>query len=500
MPVDRARPAGDAGPARHRLRRSARRAAVVAGIALFGAAVALATLGATSATSGDVGPGTVEVRASAARSGRTRLSLPPLGAVTAATHRAPLALDAEVERLDLDALQRLLGADDPRRALEAEVEADLGPLLRRMARRALLVAALTGAVAAALLPGRRLRHLPAGAVGGAAAVSLLLGATWQGYDTARFEEPRFDGSLARAPDVLRTVGRHVEDLAAVREKVSVLGGELSALYQALAEPAGPPPGDVRILHVSDIHLNPLGLEITRQLAERFAVEAVVDTGDLTSFGYPVEARIADLLVGMPVPYLLVPGNHDSPEVRAALAGMDGVTVLDGTADVGGVRVLGVPDPTFTADNAVGPREAEADKRRRAAGVGRRVDADDPDVLAVHDPVLASRASGRVPLVVSGHVHKRGNRVEDGTRFLTVGSTGATGLGTFTVEGGRAYEAQVLTFRDRRLTGIDYVSIRGIGGSFRVDRVVIPAPADDAAADPAAAATTTTTTTEAAPPG
>ncbi len=70
--------------------------------------------------------------------------------------------------------------------------------------------------------------------------------------------------------------------------------------------------DVSILHVSDIHLNPLGVEIVRQLATQFQVDAVLDTGDLTSFGSPVEARIGDLIAGIPVPYYLAPGNHDSP--------------------------------------------------------------------------------------------------------------------------------------------------------------------------------------------
>ena len=473
-----------------------RRIAALLLVGLLGAVAAVAALGVTSRTSGTVGPGTVEVRASPAWPGGTRLSLPPLGAVSAGTHDAPVTLDARVERLDLEALQRLFASPDPRDRLEESVEQDVRPLLRSMVLRSLLLAAVTGAAAAALLPGRRLPHLPAGASGGLAAVALLLLGTWRGYDTATFAEPRFEGSLARAPDVLRTVGRHVEDLAAVREKVSVLGRELSSLYETLAAPVGPSPDETRVLHVSDVHLNPLGLEVVRQLAERFDVGAILDTGDLTSFGYPVEARIADLLVDMPVPYLVVPGNHDSPAVRAALAAVPNVTVVDGTTTVGTVRILGVPDPTFTADNEVGPEEAAAEKRRRAGDVARRLDADRPDVLAVHDPVLAGRAAGRVPLVVAGHVHRRGNTVTDGTRFLTVGSSGATGLGSFTVEGGRAYEAEILTFRAGRLTGVDYVSIRGVGGGFRIDRVVIP-PAEGT--EPGDATTTTSTSTAGPPP-
>ncbi|MGH9179813.1 MAG: metallophosphoesterase family protein [Acidimicrobiales bacterium] len=475
-----------------------KRAGLVLLIAAAGAVAAVAMLGVISSTSGQVGPGTVELRAGPAWSGRTRLSLPPLGAVSAGTHRAPLGLHAEVERIDLDQLQRLLSAADPQARLEAEVERDMRALLRSLVVKALFLAAVVGGVAAALLPGRHVRHLPMGAVGGLAAVALLLLLTWRSYDTGAFAQPRFEGSLQRAPALLRTVGRHVDDLADVRRRIDTLSRELSSLYKTLATPAGPSAGETRLLHVSDMHLNPLGLEFTRQLAERFEVQAVLDTGDLTSFGYPVEARFTELLAGMPVPYLVVPGNHDSAEVRTALSGVAMVRLLDGITEVGGVRILGVPDPTFTADNEVGPEEAAAVKRREAAVVARRVAADDPDVLAVHDPLLAGRSGGGVPLVVAGHVHKRGNTVAGGTRTLTVGSTGATGLGSFTVEGGRAYEAQVLSFAGGRLTAVDYVSFRGIGGSFRVERVVIPAPEETTAATTTSSGVPGTTTPTAAP--
>ncbi len=457
----------------------------------LGAVAAVVTLPFTSPTSGRVGPGTVELRATAARSGGTRLALPPLGAVSAHTHAAPVALEATVEQIDLDGLQTLLSAPDPQQRLEANVERDLQPLLRSLVVKSILLAALAGGVAAALLPGRRVRVLLAGSLGGALAVSVLLAATWRGYDTAAFSEPRFEGSLERAPGVLRAVGRHVDDLADVRKRVSTLGRELSSLYESVATPTAPTTGETRLLHVSDVHLNPLGLEIARQLAERFEVDAIVDTGDITSYGYPVEARIADLLVGMPAPYVVVPGNHDSGAVRAALAGVANVAVVDGVIELAGVRVLGVPDPTFTADNAVSADEAAEVKRRSADEVARRVDAGQPDVLAVHDPLLAGRSNGHVPLVIAGHLHRRGNRVQAGTRTLTVGSTGATGLGSFTVEGGRAYEAEVLTFTGGLLTAVDYVSLKGIGGSFRIDRVVIPPPD---APDDATTSTSTSTTT------
>jgi hypothetical protein len=64
-------------------------------------------------------------------------------------------------------------------------------------------------------------------------------------------------------------------------------------------------------------------------------------------------------------------------------------------------------------------------------------------------------------------------VRDGSRLLTVGSTGATGLGSFTADSDLAYEAEILHFRRSALVAVDYVSLTGLGGSFVVDHTVIP---------------------------
>jgi hypothetical protein len=55
--------------------------------------------------------------------------------------------------------------------------------------------------------------------------------------------------------------------------------------------------------------------------------------------------------------------------------------------------------------------------------------------------------------------------------LTVGSTGATGLGSFTVEADSRYEAELLRFRQGRLVALDYISMDGVSGAFTIDRTV-----------------------------
>ena len=447
-------------------------------VGLLGAAAGVVSLGLGPDARGAVGPGQVEVRARVGPA-RTELRLPPLGQISASTHAVPLTLEAEVDEVDVDRLQALLGARAPEDLLRREVAHDLEPLLRMFAVRALVAAAIAGALAGALVPRRRWPHALVGLAGGVAAVGLLLGLAWRGYDADAFaEHARFEGPLERAPTLLATVRQHVDGLTDVRKRVEILGDQVADLYAvASRETAGVDAEDeVRILHVSDIHSNPLGLEVTRRLAERFRADAVLDTGDLTSFGFPVEARLGELIKEIPVPYLFVPGNHDSFENRETLARVGNIRLLDGdVADIRGVRIQGLADPVFTASNEVDSAEATRRKRELASEVIRATETEAPDILAVHDPILAEAAHGRVPLVVAGHIHRHTQVRKAGTLLLTVGSTGATGLGTFLVETDRSYEAQVLRFVAGRLDSVDRVELRGVGGAFRVERQIVSAP-------------------------
>ena len=443
-------------------------------VALLGAAAGLLALGTVTVAQGRVGPGRVAVRAHLGES-RTELRLPPLGQISAATHFAPVTLTGQVDQISPDRLQDLLKTDDPGDRLRAEVSADLEPLLRSFAWRALLTALVAGALAGALVPGRHWTHALTGAGGAVVVIALLLGAAWHGYDAEAFDKPRFEGPLERAPALLATVRKHVDGIDDVRKRVRALGDQVADLYSvASSQAGGPVAGDeVRILHISDIHSNPLGLEVARRLSEHFNVAAILDTGDLTSFGLPLEARLGEMVATMKVPYLLVPGNHDSTENRRALSGVHNVQLLDGTvAEVGGVRILGVGDPAFTATNETSTAEAAEIKRQRAPDVAAQVQALSPDVLAVHDPLLGEASEGHVPLILSGHTHKNSAAQKNGSLVLTVGSTGATGLGSFTVDTSSPYEAELLHFVGRELVAVDRIDLHGVGGAFRVERQIV----------------------------
>lgn len=456
------------------------RALLVASVAVIGALAGLVVLPLTSRTSGWVGPGRVAVHAGLHSDGRTVIELPPLGRLSTRMPGTPVRLDASVVELDLAKTQALALSPDPRARLD-EVGADeLLSLLRRMAIQAVLFGALAGAVATAVLPGRRWWFPVLGAGSAVVGIVLLGLLTWQRFDVDAFEQPRFEGALERAPAIIDAARRHVDDLQGVEDRVRTLGDQLADLYAASStvNVGVGADGETRILHVSDLHSNPLGLEFVDRIARSFEVDAVLDTGDLTSFGYPLEARIAELVSRVPVPYYYVAGNHDSPANRVAIAGFPNVRVLASTVEeVAGVRILGVPDPSFTATNETTTAEANQAKDDAAVVVASLVKVYEPDVLAVHDVRQAVEAFGEVPVIVGGHSHERQTKKRDGTVAYTVGSTGAGGLGTFMVASDEAYEAQVLHFRGGRLVAIDYVTLEGISGDLSIERDVVAVTPD-----------------------
>ncbi|MGH2722380.1 MAG: metallophosphoesterase family protein, partial [Actinomycetota bacterium] len=442
---------------------------IVAALVL-GAFGALAALVLVPTPEQRVGPATFSVTARVA-GGRTVLRIPPFGSISARTHRAPLHLTATLTEVDPQALARDLASAESRTALVEEMADGLKGAARAVGIRLALAGMLVGGAIAGLLPGRHLRGVLIGGAAGLLATSALLFGTARRYDIAAFQEPSFTGTLERAPEILAAVQREGTSLAELRTMYQVAADRLAELVSLAGAPNhNPRTGTVALLHVSDIHSNPLGVEFARQLADRFEVDAVIDTGDLTSFGQPIETRVGELVAGVGRPWLFVPGNHDSPEVRASLARVPNVVVLDKAAHtVGDLSILGWGDPTFTPGSLLTNEEAKRRQFAEAPALAARLAKEPPDVLAVHNEELAFTSTGRVPLILSGHGHRERQRTVNGTLELAVGSTGATGLGSFLVRSDLAYEAEVVYFRDRRAVALDYIRFQTLGGDFEIKR-------------------------------
>lgn len=423
------------------------------------------------AVSGAVGPGTVVIDPSL-RSGDTVVDLPPLGQIRADTHRGPLGFSARLTRIDLDRAGLVARDQDPAGVLRRQVESDLRPLLTDLGRQSVLVALIAGAGAALLLPQRRLRYA-AGTIAGSVGFLVLAGAvTAVSFDPNSFDQPEFEGALSAAPDILSTVQRHVEDVEVVESRLAALSDRVVGLYTSLDGSAGPATADTVILHVSDLHSNPVGIELVEVAAERFGADAIIDTGDLTSFGADLEQAVVERMGRIPTPYYLVPGNHDAVGIRRSLTAA-GVEVLDpGVVEISGIRVLGVGDPTFTADNQVSREVFQENLAAAAEETSRLVRQHRPDVVAVHNPAQFEAALGTFDVGLAGHRHAPALDYVEGSIVVEAGSAGATGFEALMSEEDLPYEMQLLQFNDGRLVAVDRVAFEGTGGAFRLERILI----------------------------
>jgi predicted MPP superfamily phosphohydrolase len=250
---------------------------------------------------------------------------------------------------------------------------------------------------------------------------------------------------------------------------------------------------VRLLHVSDLHLNPQAFAVIERIVDQFAVDLVVDTGDINDWGTTVEARFVELIEDVGVPYVYVRGNHDSRVTQAAVARQRNAIVLDDeAATVAGLRLWGIGDPRFTPDKSQagsGEDEQEVAEGFAAEVAELLADAadDEPvDVALVHDPVTAEELGGEVPLVLAGHTHERDVRdLGDGTQLRVEGSTGGAGLRALEREEQVPLQASVLHLDadDGALRAVDGITVGGITQSdVRIEREVVVEPEPESEAE------------------
>ena len=447
--------------------------------ALAGCWLALVVAGNVSAR---IGPFDTTVSARPSLTGAADVKLAPLGSIQLDTHSSPLALQVRVDELRLEEAERI--AQDPAvlGTLEDDIASDARGALLLLAVRCIVVAAIGGALGAFVAAPRLRPALVGGLVGAAAAMSIGV-ATAVTFDAEAVAEPSYSGLLTVAPTAVGDVEGVVTRFGEYRAQLTDLVGNVVSLYQAAQglPTFDPDDGTVRVLHVSDIHLNPQAFDLIDLLVDRFDIDAVADTGDITDWGSEPETRLLERIGEVGVPYLWVRGNHDSAVTQRAVAAQPNAVVLDGDpATVAGLTFWGIADTRYTPnkDQPTG-EDAERDAAARAApGIARLLAADEPpsvDVVLVHDPRLADGLVGQVPLVLAGHTHQAAEDTVDGTRVLVEGSTGGAGLRALRGDEPEPLACSVLYFDEDSgdLVAYDRITVRGLGETgVRIERHVI----------------------------
>src|SRR3954452_14880618 len=459
------------------------RAHVLHALGVFLVVVVGAAIGAALApeTSTQVGPIQAEVSVVPSLSPGVNLLLPPAGQVSFATHVAPFAVQARISEVDLEGARALINSPAELDALRTSAPDQLRTAALQAAGTTALCA-LAGALLLSLLVYRRRWTRTAEVASAVAVVLVVVGSVGAvTFDPDKFAQPKFTGLLGQAPYVAGQASSLMRRLESYRSGLADIVSGITTPYATSDRLALVPASDdvVTVLHVSDIHLNPLGFDLTQRLVKQFDIDMVVDTGDITTWGTEVESSVLSRIKDVGVPYVFVRGNHDSLRTQQAVAQNPNAIVLDGQVKVvKGLVIAGIGDPRFTPDatapidplptpsvptkpaprpsapgtaptggTAAGaspspsasPRPdwaASSDPEVRAGGrledVVQTWNARHPEqpraVAAVQEPYAVLPLLGQVPVVLAGHFHSRSVRLDpSGTRIMIEGSTGGAGI-------------------------------------------------------------------------
>ena len=361
--------------------------------------------------------------------GFTQIEIPPLGRVWAQTHVPPLKLTAVLRNINIDLLREDLARLPEQDLVDAIVQEVRSSLILYTVK-LLALGFLGGAAGVYFLLSKENRMVLLGGVMGTLILSLLLFSLYISYDTGAFLAPEYEGALAAAPWAFGLLEEIIARVASLGEQLQVIAGSIYYLFERLEflQPLGLVEGERKILHVSDIHNNPAAFDFIEQVVRSFRVDFVVDTGDITDFGSPLEADLAARVGALEVPYIFLPGNHDSPEIMATLEGLPGVFVLErGYIEVADVLVAGTMDPSArSAEMAVAP-DVVMDQFARELRDILRVEGVEPDLVAAHHPRIVSAFIGDVPLLLTGHTHSLDISQVEGSVIVNAGTTGAAGI-------------------------------------------------------------------------
>ncbi|HLL67185.1 MAG TPA: metallophosphoesterase [Micromonosporaceae bacterium] len=427
---------------RHRAVNGLGRAAGLVAVTLAGVTLGVMLGGTVTA---DIGPFQTRLSITPSITGGTDVAIPPLGSLHLRSHSGPAHLQIRLDSIDEARARAVVSTPNGFSDASDRVVGDLTRGIIRLTLQVLGIG-LLGALLLAAVVYRNVRRI---AASGLLALTVLTTSGGIAVTTARPDailQPRYDGLLVNAPaivgDARRIANRYEEyrgQLQGLVQNVSRLYGTISALPVYSTDSS-----TSRVLHISDLHLNPGAWSVVRTIVEQFAIDVVVDTGDITDWGSEPEEGYVASIAALKVPYLYIRGNHDSAATAAAVARQPNAVVLDNTTHtVAGLTFAGIADAQFTPDKSDAANDgapgSKEENRRSEVRVGQqladtiRASGARVDVGLVHDPVSAAPLAGTCPVVLAGHLHRREVRRLDGQHYVRPSTPtvdrGAVGDGT-----------------------------------------------------------------------
>ncbi|MGF7185755.1 putative phosphodiesterase [Desulfitispora alkaliphila] len=416
-----------------------------------------------------------------AHNGQTIINLPPIGSISAETHRTPLRLSFTLTNIDLQSVKLILDTPLDEEITET-IRGEFEEIIQGFITKILILAAFGGGIGAALVEKSR-RAVIVGMIIGVILFGGLIKGTTYNYDVDQFQNPEFKGVVETAPWMIAFVEDALVKVNELSQRLNIIAENLYQVYQTLdqLEPGGLV-SDIRVLHVSDIHNNAAAYSFVDQIANSFGVDFIINTGDETDFGTQLENAIFQEISELKVPYLYLGGNHDSPETLAGLSQIENVKLLAGQVlEVEGLRIYGTDDPASETleltplDDEGVKSEVQRIEKEIASLKGEGI-----DIIAVHNHRLAEALATHAPIIMHGHDHAYSIKFKDDSIILDAGTTGASGIRGLQTTQEVPYTVLLLHFSKElesedeglNLVAVDIFKVHDLKGGFVLERKIV----------------------------
>lgn len=420
---------------------------------------------------------TFEVSLNYTNQGNTRLQIPPFGSIEAATHSTPIQINVVLENIDIDYLQEYLNSNTESQAVFKNLADEFKEVLYYFVFKILVLSFLGGLVGSIFVVGRDFKAAILGSITALCVCLLLIFTTYMSFNPQNFQDSKYQGAIKFAPWIITMTETAVDKFNVWEEQIKLLVNNLNKLSERMEQikPINQDENDIIILHVSDIHNNPVAHELIQKITESFPVDFVINTGDITDYGTPIEGKLLTTLKQIKIPYLFIPGNHDSPEVIKEISKYPQVQVLSaGMINIQGIRIMSYPDPSSTSFHIV-PNEKDNLEEKQIALLNIWQNAEiKPHIVAVHNINMAELLKGQAPLILYGHTHQLQITSEKDTVMINAGTTGGAGIRGLQSNKDVPYSVCILYLQhdennDVILTAVDVISVNNLETGFLMER-------------------------------
>ncbi|KJS23421.1 MAG: hypothetical protein VR72_00945 [Clostridiaceae bacterium BRH_c20a] len=412
--------------------------------------------------------------------GFTDFKIPPIGTVRAKTHIAPLKLTVSLQNIDIKLLQSLLESNPDKDKVLQNFEEHISNIGRVYLLRLFILALIGGMAGSLLYERKKWKPVVCGLLVGLMIYLVLIIGTFATYDVKSFENPEYHGALEAAPWMIGLAEQAFVKLDTLSEQLEVMAQNFYVLFERVnsMQTLSSSEGTLKVLHVSDYHNNQAALKFVNQVVKSFNVDFVIDTGDFTDFATPIEAQLLDFLKEIPVPYVYIAGNHDSPSIIKKLKQYPQVKVIsEGIISIKGLNILGIHDPASLSDQVTPPdMQMISLYQNKLIDLWKNAKENPPHILAVHNFKIGKILVGKVPIILHGHDHEFKMYKEESTLIIDAGTTGAAGIRGLQATKEIPYTLALLHFQNINgnfnLTAVDTIKVYNLQSGFILERSLI----------------------------